>query len=143
MKLREIHTRHRRNRQSDRRHGVAVSELAVCMPVLVLIVLGTIEGCAMIFLQQSLSIAAYEGARIALVPKAEAVNVKYQCELILKERGVNDAAAKVTPVDFAAAQEGSWIKVETSAPFNSNSLVGGWIFSGRTNTASVQMMKEQ
>ena len=132
-----------RNRSRAMRHGVAVSELAVCMPVLVLIVLGTIESCAMLFLQQSLDIAAYEGARMALVPKAKAANVTYQCELILKDRGVNDATAKVTPVDFGRASEGSWLRVETSAPFNSNSLVGGWIFSGRTSTASVQMMKEQ
>jgi len=143
MKLREIHISHCRRRQFGKRRGVAVSELAVCMPVLVIVVLGTIESCAMIFLQQSLSIAAYEGARMALVPKAKAANVKYQSELIMKDRGVKGATAKVTPVNFTAAPEGSWIQVETSAPFNSNSLVGGWIFSGRTVTASVQMMKEQ
>ena len=141
MKLRKNHKL--RNCQADRRRGVAVSELAVCMPVLVLILLGTIESCAMIFLQQSLSIAAYEGARISLVPNAKVANVEYQCELILKGRGVNGATAKVTPFDFSKAPEGSWIKVETSAPFNSNSLVGGWIFSGRTSNASVQMMKEE
>ncbi len=50
------------------RDGVAATELAVCMPVIVLVVLATIESCAMIFLQQSLSIAAYEGARVALAP---------------------------------------------------------------------------
>ena len=112
------------------------------MPVLTLIMLGTIESSAMIFLQQSLSIAAYEGTRIALVPEAKAADVKYQCELILKDRGVQGASAAVNPVNFSATPEGTWITVTTSAPFNGNSLVGGWIFSGRTLTASVQMMKE-
>ncbi len=113
------------------------------MPVLVLIMLGTIESCAMIFLQQSLSIAAYEGARIALVPNAKSANVKYQSELILQDRGVVKSAVTVTPASVTNAPEGTWIAVQASAPFNDNSLVGGWIFSGRTLTATVEMMKER
>ena len=119
-----------------------MAEFAVCMPVLTLIMLGTIESSAMIFLQQSLSIAAYEGARISLVPEARAANVKYQCELILKDRGVRNASADVQPVNFSAMPQGTWITVTTRAPFVDNSLLGGWIFSDRTLSASVQMMKE-
>lgn len=50
--------------------------MTVCLPVLTLVTLATIESSAMIFLQQSLSIAAYEGARISLVPEAEAAKVR-------------------------------------------------------------------
>ena len=32
------------------------------------LVIGTIEACSMIFLKQSLAVAAYEGARTAIVP---------------------------------------------------------------------------
>ncbi len=132
-----------RARPQEQRRGVAVVEFAVCAPVLTLIMLGTIESSAMMFLQQSLSISAYEGCRIALVPEAKATNVKYQSELILKDRGVKEATVLVEPANFSTSPEGTWITVTTSAPFNKNSLVGGWIFSGRTLTATVQMMKEQ
>jgi hypothetical protein len=130
-------------RRSGSRHGVAATELAVCMPVIVLIVLATIEACAMIFLQQSLSVAAYEGARVSLAPGAQASNVVAQCQLILDDRDVRGAQIDVSPGDVPGAAAGTWIDVETSAPFAQNSLVGGWLFGNRTLTASVQMVKEK
>lgn len=126
-----------------RRKAVAVVELAVCLPVLTLIALATIESSAMIFLQQSLSIAAYEGARVALVLDSQEENVTYQAELILEGREVENATVTVTPSNFPAFPEGTWIRVEASAPFADNSLAGGWLFNGHTLTASVEMMKEQ
>jgi len=135
--------RSRRSAWGAPRNGVAATELAVCMPVIVLVVLATVEACAMIFLQQSLSIAAYEGARVALTPDAKVANVAYQCELILKDRDVQGATVSVQPSDIQGAAEGQWILVEARAPFNKNSMAGGWLFNGRTLTASVQMIKER
>lgn len=129
--------------QQEQRRGVAVAELAVCMPVIVLIVLATIESTTMIFLQQSLSIAAYEGARVSLVTGAQSANVQFQTELILNDRGVKKPTVKVTPANISGAAEGTWIQVVASAPFTDNSLIGGWMFAGRTLTASVEMMKER
>ncbi len=129
-------------RSIQKRSGLAVTELAVCMPVLVLIVLATVEACAMLFLQQSLSIAAYEGARVSLVPGAKSENAIYQCELILQGRGVQEFSATVTPTDIPNTPAGAWIKVDASAPFAENSLAGGWLFNERVLSASVEMMKE-
>ena len=50
------------------KQGAAAVEFAIVLPVFVLILLGSIETCTMIFLQQSLEMAAYEGARVAIVP---------------------------------------------------------------------------
>jgi len=127
----------------SQQRGVAVTELAVCLPMLVLIVLATIETCTLIFVQQSLSIAAYEGARVSLVPDVTDANVVFQCETILQGRDVQDFTTSVTPTDIPNAAVGTWIRVETSAPFSSNSLVGGWLFNGRTLSASVEMRKER
>lgn len=128
--------------KSALRKGVAVVELAVCLPVLTLIALATIESSAMIFLQQSLSIAAYEGARVALVPTANEANARYQAELILESREINNPTITITPSNFDLAPSGTWIKVQASAPFADNSLAGGWLFNGHTLTAKVEMMKE-
>jgi Flp pilus assembly protein TadG len=57
------------------RNGAAVVELAAVLPVFVLLLMGTIETCNMIFLQQSLKIAAYEGARITIVPATDLADV--------------------------------------------------------------------
>jgi Flp pilus assembly protein TadG len=134
---------HRRRPAAAVRCGVAATELAVCMPLLVLIVLATIEACAMLFLQQSLSVAAYEGARVGLSPGARASDVTSQCEQILDDREISGARVTVTPGDLPTAAEGTWISVQASAPFAENSLAGGWLFARHTLTATVQMMKER
>ena len=125
------------------RTGAAVVELAVCLPVLTLITLATIESSAMIFLQQSLSVAAYEGARVALVPSSTEENARYQSELILTGRQVQGSTVTITPNNFEVSLAGTWIQVVASAPFSQNSLAGGWLFNGHTLTATVEMMKEQ
>ncbi|MEM9660354.1 MAG: TadE/TadG family type IV pilus assembly protein, partial [Planctomycetota bacterium] len=45
----------RRCERRSTRCGLAVTELAVCLPVVVLLVLAMIEACTMIFLKQSLT----------------------------------------------------------------------------------------
>jgi hypothetical protein len=132
-----------RRRRLAARRGVAATELAVCMPLLVLIVLATIEACAMLFLQQSLAVAAYEGARVGLSPGATAGDVTAQCEQILDDREIAGARVSVMPGNLPAAAEGTWISVQASAPFAENSLAGGWLFARHTLTATVQMMKER
>jgi len=133
---------HRACHSTAPHRGIAVVELAVCLPVLTLIALATIESSAMIFLQQSLSIAAYEGARVALVPGSTDVNARYQTELILEGRDVQGATVRVTPSDIDSALAGTWIQITADAPFADNSLAGGWLFNGHVLSASVEMMKE-
>jgi Flp pilus assembly protein TadG len=58
--------RSRRQSGIPGRRGVAAAEFAVCLPVLVLVVFASIEACSMIFLKESLTVAAYEGSRVAL-----------------------------------------------------------------------------
>jgi hypothetical protein len=113
------------------------------MPVIVLIVLATMEACAMMFLQQSLSVAAYEGARVAVSPGADSGDVTSQCQQILDDREVRAASVSVTPSNLPGAAEGTWIAVQATAPFARNSLVGGWLFGNRTLRATVQMIKER
>ncbi len=113
------------------------------MPLLVLIVLATMEACAMIFLQQSLSVAAYEGARVGITPSASSSDVSAQCQQILGDREIRGASVSVTPSNIPGAAAGTWIEVKASAPFGENSLASGWLFGGRKLTATVQMIKER
>ena len=77
------------------RRGVAAVEFAVLLPVFVLLVLGTIEATSMIFLQQTLEIAAYEGARVGLVPDSTAGNVEGAARQILDARNVHGSTTTV------------------------------------------------
>lgn len=132
-----------KTRTARTRRGVAATELAVCAPVIVLVVIATIEATTMVFLQQSLAIAAYEATRVALVPNAESGHVQTQASLLLSSRGVKQGRATISPASISSAPAGSWIQVRVSAPFKPNSFVGGWLFSQRELSATVAMMKER
>ena len=129
--------------QSNRRFGLAIVELAVTLPVFVLILLGTIEATSMIFLEQSLRIAAYEGARIALVPGSDASNVEAGCKLILDARHVKGATVTITPNDFASQPYGTPITVRVTAGCAENSVISPWFYVDKSLDSDVTMMLER
>ena len=132
-------------RKHDRgriRRGVAATEFAVCLPVLVLLVLAMIESCTMIFLKQSLTVAAYEGVRTALEEDSVITDVRRVGQQILTQRRVQGATIAVTPSDIPAVPVGQFITVTVSAPADRNSIIPGSFFNGRTLSASATMMKE-
>jgi hypothetical protein len=124
------------------RRAVAASELAVCLPVLVLLVLAMIECCTMIFLKQSLTVAAYEGVRTSIEPNAVAAEVVTKCDGVLNDRRVEQPRIVITPANFEALAPGEYVTVTVSAPADRNSVLPGNFFGGRTLTASATMMKE-
>jgi Flp pilus assembly protein TadG len=122
--------------------GVAAVEFAVISPVLVLLFFGTIEACRFIYLRQTLTIAAYEATRTALVPKTTSAQVIAAAKNILTDRGVKDAVVTITPSAFDAAPIQSFIEVRVTAPANSNSLVQANFFEGKFIVGRCSMMKE-
>ncbi|MDZ4657964.1 MAG: TadE/TadG family type IV pilus assembly protein [Bythopirellula sp.] len=130
-----------RNRRPQRA-GVAAAEFAVCLPVIVLIVLATIEACTMVFLKQSLNIAAYEGARTALAQNVSSVDVVNAAEQVLTERNVNGGTVTISPSNLGAIAPGQYLTVSASAPATGNSVIPIRFYRGRTLTGSATMMKE-
>lgn len=129
-------------RLKSNRRGTAVVELAVTLPVFVLILFATIETTAMIFLQQSLEIGAYQGARIALIPSSDSVKVTTAVNQVLIDRNVNSASVSLTPANYSSLPYGTKITVRVIAPCNANSPFSPWFYGGRTLAGEVTMMKE-
>lgn len=127
-------------RQSGR--GVAAAELAVCLPVVVLLVIATIEACSAVFLKQSLTVAAYEGVRTATVPGATASSIQTTCNQILTDRHVKGAKVSVTPTNFSTLKPGEYVDVTVTAPCASNSVVPLNFYRGKTMKANASMMIE-
>lgn len=125
-----------------KRRGAAAVELAVMLPVFLIILFGTIETCTMIFLQQSLEIAAYEGARVAIVPETKDSDIIDSANALLLARKVKSASIAVSPTDFQNAPYGSFIRVSVSAPCSSNAMLPLAFYGSKTLTATVEMMKE-
>ena len=124
------------------RRGAAVVETAIVLPVFVMIVLGTIEACSMIFLQQTLEIAAYEGVRTALVKSANLGNVQGACQQVITNRNLHGAVITVTPSNFDQQPLGTFIRVSVTVPCNQNCLFPSWFYGGRSLTGAAEMMKE-
>lgn len=120
-----------------------MAELAVCMPVIVLIVFGTIEICSMIFLTQSLRICAFEGARVALVPGSGAGNVAGSCQNFLNSRNIKGTTISVTPRNFDRQPYGTILNVSVTAECAANSFLPPWFYAGRQVTGEVHMMLER
>ena len=131
----------RNQRRNGSRVGVAATELAVCLPIVVLIVLATIESCSALFLKQSLTVAAYEGARTAIEKGATTATVQTACNNILTDRRVKGSKITISPA-IATLKAGDYVDVTVSAPCNSNSPVPTSFFRGRTLTAKASMMIE-
>ena len=129
------------NRSSTRR-GVAAAELAVCLPIVVLLVIATIESCSALFLKQSLTSAAYEGVRAAIEQGGTTASVQTACNQILADRRIKGSNVKLNPASIASLKPGEFIDVTVSAPCTPNSPVPTTFFRGRTLSAKASMMIE-
>ncbi len=95
-----LHENKCKNKQQ--RDGVAAVEFAILTPLLFLIVAGTMEVCSALFLQEALTVCAYEGARTAVQRRATQAQVIDRVEEVLEERGIVNGAVTVTPAPEAA-----------------------------------------
>jgi len=137
-----MNVRTSRKNAGRRKRGVAAAEFAVCLPVIVLLVLAMIESCTMIFLKQSLTVAAYEGVRTALREDAVGADVRRASQQILTERRVKGGTITIRPNNFQALPVGEYIEVTATAPADLNSVIPGNFFRGKTLTGTATMMKE-
>ena len=129
-----------RNRR--KRRGTAVVEAAVCLPVIVLLVFASIECCSMIFLDQALYVASYEGIRKAVHPHATNEEVIERCNEILVARDVAGVTCTLDPADIEGLDRGVNISVTVSAPCDDNRIMPSWFFGGRVLSTSITMVKE-
>lgn len=141
-----INLRQRKLRNGHRisqplRTGVAVVELAICLPVIVVILMGTIEACRMIQVKQDLSVVAYEGARVGVIPGSTSAIVNFQCDLLLQDRGIDGYRVALSN-DPATMNRGDRFTVTVSAGCKENSLVGALFYEGKVLSESMVMRAE-
>lgn len=110
--------------------------------MLLVILIGIIEASSMIYLKQSLSVAAYEGIRASVRSGATTSEVEVACNRILTARRVNGATIEVTPSDFEDQPPQTWISIRVSATGGSNSVIAGWFYDTLIVDGEAAMMKE-
>ncbi len=133
---------HVRKSRHAARDGAAVVELALALPVLVMLVMGTLEICELVFLKHSMSIASYEGARLGARKTATAAQVIERCESILSGRRVSGGSVTVSPTSLTGIPRGTEIQVQIRAPLQLNSTTGMVIDRGLEVVQSTTMLRE-
>jgi Flp pilus assembly protein TadG len=131
----------RRAKRSVRR-GVATVELAVCLPVLLLLVVGAIESSNFIFLKQAATVAAYEAAAVTTRAGGTAADGQLRAQQILTARSIDSTSISFTPANPDNAARGTLVSVEVSAPVSTNSIGLDWFYDDQTVTASVTMVRD-
>ncbi len=122
--------------------GTAVVELAVCLPVIVLLVLASLEGANMIFLRQAVVQSAYEAAKSVAKTNGVQSRAVTLGEQVLSSRGVTTPTISFNPNDVQTLAPGTPFTVSVSVPGNSRSIMGVGPFNGLTIRAQATMIKE-
>ena len=128
--------------QKSSRVGAAMIEFAICMPVFFLIAMGTIETCRMIYLRQSLKLAAYECARVGIMPGMTPDVLQAQCDVILGGRRIRNYQFSCVPPNPANLKFGDLFKTTVTVSAEENALVGAWFYQSKLLSESVSIMAE-
>ena len=131
------------NRKPLNRDGVAVTECALVAPIIVAFMLFTIEICTVLFLQETLTIAAYEGARVGAERGGTNALVEFRILEVLQERGIvtNANSVVVSTPGFDTALELEHVTTRVTVPTDGN-LPFGWFYLGDAVSADVTLRKE-
>lgn len=118
----------RRRLRLSSRTGVATVELAICLPVLALIVFGAIQATNLIFLQHAVTAAAYEGALELAKPNCTNSTVQTRIQQVLDAREVTGSTIRILPAgtDVAQTPNGTIVTLEVVTGTTTNMPYSGF-----------------
>ena len=139
VKLEKVYRLCRKNRR-----GAAAVEFAVVAPVFFLMIFGMIEFGRMVMVQQVITNASREGARLAVLDGTTGAEVQTAVNDYLAAARVSGAAITVTPAEPSTAGYGDPVTVVVTIAFSQVSwLPSPMIIGGATElTASTIMRRE-
>lgn len=124
------------------RRGAAAVEFAVCLPVVLLIVFGSIQAASMLFLRQATIQAAYEGVKVAIRDRGTDDKVREAAQAVLDGRQLTGVNIDIQPSNVDTLAPGTVIDVIVSAPSDENTLFPFGLFTGQIVSANAAMVKE-
>jgi Flp pilus assembly protein TadG len=126
-----------------KRSGAAVVEFAVVVPVFFLLVFGMIEYGRLVMVQQVLTNASREGARVGVLDGATVTSVTSAVNNYLTSANINGSTTTVSPNPPSSAAYGGSVTVTVSVGFNQVSWLPSPIYlGGKTLTATSVMRRE-
>jgi len=130
------------NSKRSNRKAAALVEFAICMPLLVMLVLGSVEAANAIYLRQALTIAAYEAARTASEPGGTTTSGIARANETLVARNVQDATVDISPELTPVTPRGAYVTTTVTAPLSSNLISPESIFRSRSISVTIVMVRQ-
>jgi Flp pilus assembly protein TadG len=123
--------------------GTATVELAVCLPVLALLVFGSIQACDLIYLKHSVTAAAYEGSLELSKTDSSNANIEARIQQVLDARGITSTTYDILPAGTLIEQTppGATVTVVVNADSQANLMLSGFFFTPATVTGQVVMVR--
>ena len=125
-----------------RRRGTATVEVAICLPVIVILVFGSIEVAHYIHLKQDLTICAYEAAKVATKEGKTQQDVLDRFNEVVLAKKLNQVTLSISPNLNSNLVPGDHITVVATAPAESNKALPLRYFQGRQLGATVVMVRQ-
>ena len=131
-----------RSHRKERR-GATVVEFAIIAPVFFLLVFGMIEFGRMVMVQQVITNASREGARVAVLDGATTTEIENTVNSYLASGSISGADVQVDPNPPSNAGYGEPVTVTVTVGFDEVSWLPTPMFLGSTElTASTVMRRE-
>ncbi|MGC6442578.1 MAG: TadE/TadG family type IV pilus assembly protein [Rubripirellula sp.] len=127
------------------RRGTATVELAIITPLLMLLTLGTLDICSMIFLKEAATLAAYEGARNGIEKGKTNDDAIESVITFLKSRDIKHSSSncvKISTPSFDDAETLQHVSVTVTLPIKGNLLIAPQVVQNLKLSAKVTMRKE-
>lgn len=121
---------------------MAAVETAILLPLLVLITFSSLELSNMVFLKQGLSIASYEGVKIATCPGATDALARTRVQEILTARGLTGTTITITPALDTTTQRGTMVTVAVTSSDTAAGVLSVRMFTPRTLRNQTSMVRQ-
>ena len=118
-------------------------EFAIVAPVFFLLVFGMIEFGRMVMVQQVITNASREGARIAVLDGTTTAEVTTAVNNYLQGGSINGATVTVNPNPPSTAVYGAPVTVNVSVPFRQVSWLPSPIFLGGSTLRATTVMRRE
>jgi Flp pilus assembly protein TadG len=128
----------RRLRQA--RLGAHIVEMALVLPILIMVVFGIIEFARANQIRQAVKQAAYEGARVGITMDASVANVQTQANSVLSSVGITGSTVTVSPNPLTSTT--AFVTVTVSASATANGWFMKYFTPGQAITAAVTLESE-
>jgi len=126
------------------RFGAITAEVAICLPILFLLTFGALEVAGANMLKHATESAAYEGARIGILPGATEAGVQQAVDKILNSIGAEGSSIEILPQ--VVTQDGEpieVIEVVVTVPYAPNAWIAPFVIQSNPTFRSSCVLRRE